>query len=131
MRHHFWSIGIATACGLLAGATSALAAIETWVAPTGNDSGNCQIAAPCRTFQFAHDQTNNNGAINVLASGNFGPLIITKSISVVAQGVEAVINTGASNGGGGISIQAGAAAIVSLRGLTIDMRGTDRGIDFD
>jgi hypothetical protein len=29
-------------------------------------------------FQFAHDRTNNNGAINVLSSGNFGPLIITK-----------------------------------------------------
>ena len=46
-------------------------------------------------FTFAHGQTNNNGAINVLSSGNFGPLTITKSISIVADGVEAVINTAA------------------------------------
>ena len=34
---------------------------------------------------------NNNGAINVLTSGNFGPLTITKPISIVADGVEATI----------------------------------------
>ena len=110
---------------------TAQAAIATWVSGTGTDTGTCPITAPCRTFQFAHGQTNANGGINVLSSGNFGPLIITKSISIVAQGVEAVINTGASDGGGGISVQASAAAVVSLRGLTIDMRGTDnRGIGF-
>jgi len=122
MRHHSWSIGFATACGLMAGGvTSALAAFETWVSPIGTDAGNCQINAPCRTFQFAHDRTNNNGAMNVLASGNFGPLTITRPISIVSEGVEAVINTGA---GAGIIVQAGAAAVVSLRGLTIDLRGT-------
>ncbi len=104
---------------LLLGTGSAQAAIATWVSGTGSDAGNCQITAPCRTFAFAHDQTNNNGAINVLSSGNFGPLTITKPISIVSDGVEAVINTGAN--GAGIVVQAGAAA-VSLRGLTIDMR---------
>ena len=78
---------------------------------------------------FAQTQTNNNGSINVLSSGNFGPVTITKPISIVADGVEAVINTAA--GGAGIIVQAGANAIVSLRGLTIDMRGTDNdGISF-
>lgn len=85
--------------------------------------------APCRTFQFAHDQTSNNGAINVLSSGNFGPLTITRPISIVAEGVEAVINTAA--GGAGIIVQAGGAAVVSLRGLTIDLRGTaNDGVSF-
>jgi hypothetical protein len=50
---------------------------------------------------------------------------ITKQISIVADGVEAVINTGTGGAdSAGIIVQAGAAAVVSLRGLTIDMRGT-------
>jgi hypothetical protein len=128
MQRH--SIGIfAIAYGLLANASVAQAAIETWVSGTGSDAGNCPITAPCRTFAFAHSKTNNGGMLNVLSSGNFGPLTITKSISIVAQGVEAVINTG--TGGAGIIIQGGAGAVVSLRGLTIDLRGTDNhGISF-
>jgi hypothetical protein len=62
--------GFAAACGLLASAGVALAAPETWVSGTGSNTGDCPITAPCRTFQFAHDRTNNNGAINVLSSGN-------------------------------------------------------------
>ena len=123
MQQHSWPIGIfAIVCGLLANATPALAAAETWVSGTGNDAGTCQVSAPCRTFAYAHSRTNNNGAINVLSSGNFGPVTITKSISIVAEGVEAVVNT--PSNGAGIIINAQANAIVSLRGLTIDMRGT-------
>ena len=133
MHRHSLPIGIlAFAISLLAGATTAHAAPATWVSGTGSDAGNCAITAPCRTFAFAHDQTNNNGTINVLSSGNFGPLTITKPISIVADGVEAVINssTGSINPAG-IIVQAGSAAIVSLRGLTVDLRGTDNdGISF-
>ena len=130
MLRHSLPIGIfASACIALAGATGAQAAIETWVSGNGSDAGTCPITAPCRTFAFAHGQTSNNGAINVLSSGNFGPLTITKPISIVADGVEAVINTGA--GGAGIIVQAGGGAVVTLRGLTIDLRGTANiGISF-
>ena len=129
MRYHSLPIIIfAAGCSLMASAV-AQAAVETWVSGTGTDSGTCPIAAPCRTFAYAHSQTSNNGAINVLSSGNFGPLTITKHLSIVARGVEAVINTAA--GGAGITVNAGPAAIVSLRGLTIDMRGlANRGILF-
>ena len=121
MRHCSLPSGIfAIACGLLINASAAQAAIETWVSGTGADSGTCPITAPCRTFAYAHSQTTAQGAINVLSSGNFGPLTITKAISIVADGVEAVINTAA--GGVGIIVQVPATAIVSLRGLTIDMR---------
>jgi hypothetical protein len=128
MRFRTLPIGI-VAISLLAGATTAQAGIESWVSGTGTDAGTCPITAPCKTFAFAHNQTTANGAINVLSSGNFGPLTITKSISIVAQGVEAVINTAA--GGAGIIVQVPATAIVSLRGLTIDMRGTaNMGVSF-
>ena len=114
--------------GLLA-ATAAQAGIETWVSGNGSDSGTCPITAPCRTFAYAHGQTTAQGAINVLTSGNFGPVTITKAISIVAQGVEAVINTAAA--GAGITVQVPATAVVALRGLTIDMRGTNNiGIVF-
>jgi len=118
------------ACGLIASANIAQAATnETWVSGTGTDAGACSISAPCRTFAFAHTQTTAQGAINVLSSGNFGPVTITKAISIVAQGVEAVINTPLSSSG--VTVQVPATAIVSLRGLTIDMRSTNNnGITF-
>jgi len=130
MRQHSSFIGIfVICCGFLTNGSNALAAPETWVSGTGTDAGNCPITAPCRTFAFAHTQTNNNGAINVLTSGNFGPLTITKPISIVADGVEAVINTATDVAA--ILVQAGGGAVISLRGLTIDMRGTvNDGIGF-
>jgi hypothetical protein len=124
MRHISLSIGIvAIACGLLAHATAARAVtVETWVSGTGSNAGACPITSPCRTFAFAFGQTSAGGTIHVLSSGNFGPLTITKAISIVAEGVDAMINTAA--GGAAIIVQVGGTAIVSLRGLTIDERGT-------
>jgi hypothetical protein len=128
MRHLALPTGIvAIACGLLAYAGPALAlTAETWVSRTGSDAGGCPITAPCRTFTFAHGQTSAGGTINVLSSGNFGPLTITKSISIVADGADAVINTAA---GGAAVIVNGANIVVSLRGLTIDANG-GHGISF-
>ena len=131
MRQLSLSMGIvAIACGLLANAAPARAAPATWVSGAGANSGSCPVTSPCRTFAVALSQTNAGGTINVLSSGSFGPLTITKSISIVADGVEAAIVGGGSIGAA-IKIQAGANAIVSLRGLTIDLRGTvNIGIDF-
>ena len=129
MLHHSLRLrSLAVAFATLAGVATAQARPDTWVSPDGSDAGTCVMTAPCRTFAYAHGQTNNNGSINVLASGSFGALTITKPISIVAQGVEAAIVSG---GGAGIIVQAGPTASVSLRGLTIDMRGTDNpGISF-
>ena len=135
MRRHLSPIGfvIAIASGLLANATSAQAAsLETWVSATGSNAGVCTAAAPCRTFEFAHGQTSPGGSINVLSSGNFGPLTITKSISIVAEGVEAVINssTGGGPAGAGAAIVVnGSNIVVSLRGVTIDLTNAN-GINF-
>jgi hypothetical protein len=130
MRRHLLPVCIfVIASGLMAGGTTAQAAIETWVARNGSNTGNCPITAPCRTFAFAYQQTNNGGTINVLSSGNYGPLMITKPISIVAQGVEALINT--APGEAAITIAAPGTAVVSLRGLTIDLRSGDKiGIAF-
>ena len=127
MRYGSLPIGIvAIACGLLADPAPAEAATETWVSGRGTDAGICPIASPCRTFAYAHGQTSAGGAINVLAAGNFGPLTISKSISIVADGVEAAIT--ASNSGAAIIVNS-AGIVVSLRGLTIDVSGA-KGISF-
>lgn len=113
---------VAITCGLFAHAASAQAtSLETWVSGGGTDSGPCTRAAPCKTFQFAHNQTSAGGSISVLTPGNFGPVSITKSISIVADGVEALIrDVIACPGGGRAAICISAAITVSLRGLTID-----------
>ena len=121
MLHHFRFLSILVPSLILCGVSVAQARPDTWVAPDGSDTGTCPMAAPCRTFAYAHGQTNNNGSINVAASGSYGPLTITKPISIVADGVLAAILT--ASGGAAIKVQS-PSAVVLLRGLTIDMRGT-------
>jgi len=84
----------------------------------GNDANACDLAAPCRTFQRAHDQSNDQGEITVLDPGGYGSLTITKSISVMNDGVgEASILV--SGGAIGITINGNAGTYVNLRGITI------------
>jgi len=114
--------------GALLTAEAALAANETWVSSTGNDAGSCALTAPCRTFAFAAGKTNNGGTINVLTAGSYGPLTITKAVSIIADGVQAVIDT--AGAGAAIRIQAGSNHVVVLRGLTIQGVAGNTGITF-
>jgi hypothetical protein len=104
---------------------------KTWVASNGIDNATCGARpTPCRTFQFAHNHTNPGGEIGVVDSGDYGMVSITKSISIVADGVEASILATGSNIG--VYIQAGANDVVHLRGLMIDGGGSGRtGISFN
>lgn len=106
------------------------AVTKTWVSSTGTDSGPCQLAAPCKTLQFAHDQTAAGGEIDVKDSGSYGAVTITKAISIVSAGVVAAI--GAPAGGTGIAVKAGAQDAVVLDGLYIDGHGIGQtGIAFN
>src|SRR5438045_4016837 len=58
---------------------------RTWVSGVGDDANPCSRAAPCLTFQHAHDTTAAGGEINCLDPGNFGQVIINKSISIVCD----------------------------------------------
>ena len=115
MHNRVLQVCIVTIGALLT--TGALAASETWVSGVGNDAGNCAITSPCRTFAFAAGITVTGGTINVLSSGSYGPVTITKSVSIIADGVEAIIDTAAL--GSAIRIQAPNSHVVVLRGLTI------------
>ena len=85
---------------------------RTWVASYGNDANTCAQASPCQTFFGAHAKTDAGGEINCLNSGSYGALSITKSISIICEGVVA--------GNSGFSVNAGANDVVHLRGLDIE-----------
>ncbi len=92
--------------------------VRTCVSANGNDANSCHCSTPCRTFQRAHDQTLTDGELTVLDAGGYGPVTITKSISIVNDGVgEASIQV--SGGTVGITVNAPASGYVNLRGITI------------
>lgn len=106
-----------------AGAT----AQRTFVSSTGNNANTCTLLQPCRDFASAATQTNVGGEIVVLDSAGYGPVTITKSLSIVAPGgVHAGISVAAGNG---ITIN-GAGVNVRLRGLQITGQGGVTGISF-
>jgi hypothetical protein len=90
---------------------------RTWVSRFGADTGVCPRSAPCLTFQFAHDHTIPSGALDCVDSGDFGPLTITRSITIKCTSVMASI---AAASGAGITIAAGAADKIVIDGLDIE-----------
>ena len=103
-------------------------ASRTWVSGVGDDANPCSRTAPCKTFAGAISKTAAKGEINVLDPGGFGGVTITKSISIEAGGVIAGVLVSGTNG---IIVNAGAADVVVLRGLTIEGFGTGlSGIKF-
>jgi hypothetical protein len=83
----------------------------------GDDVNPCSRTAPCKTFAGAISKTAAGGEISVLDPGGFGAVTITKSISIVAEGVEGSILSTQTNG---IIVNAGPNDIVSLRGILIE-----------
>ena len=112
---------------------------RTWVsAMSGNDSNPCTINSPCLTFTGALANTIAGGEINVLSPGDYGPVTVTKAISIYnnSVGEGGLLASGANgnnsvgegrllaSGANGIVIQAGAKDTVTLVGLDIDGLGS-------
>src|SRR6516165_6379198 len=94
---------------------------RVFVSVTGDDANPCTGGSPCKTFQHAHDVVLAGGEISVLDTGGYGTLLISKSLSIVAIGVEASIAI--PSGSTGINVNVGSTDKVSLRGLTLDGTG--------
>ena len=96
-------------------------ASRTFVSGVGSDANPCSRTAPCRTFAAAITVTAAGGEINVLDTGGYGSVTITKSISIVNDvgGTAAIL----AGNGNGITIAAGATDTIFLRGLVIDGGG--------
>src|SRR5580658_2063701 len=93
---------------------------QTFVSATlGSDSNPCTRMSPCLTFAAALAQTMAGGEIDVLDPGDFGPVTITKSVSIYGDAV-GVVGTIPSPGTSGIVVSAGAGDAINLRGLVFD-----------
>jgi len=100
---------------------------RTFVASNGNDLSPCSLALPCRSFGAAIVKTTSGGEVVVLDSAGYGPVVITKPVSIIAPpGVYA-----------GVSVLSGTGVVVNpvvgkvtLRGLTINALGGTTGIDY-
>jgi hypothetical protein len=106
--------------------------VRGWVSGHGNDVAGC--GAPtnaCRTLQYTHDNiVSAGGEIDILDPAGYGTLIITKAISVVNDGVGTAGVQAAS--GNAITINAGPADVIRLKGLNIEGLNTATvGIQFN
>ena len=112
---------------LLFCAHDALATAQrTFVASNGIETNPCSLTQPCRSFAAAITQTNVGGEVIVLDSAGYGPVTITKSVSLIAPtGIYAGISV--FSGKDGVTVNA-PGAIVVLRGLSINGQGGDNGI---
>jgi len=105
-------------------------AARTFVSAQGLDTNPCSVTAPCRTFQGAFGMTAAGGEINVLNSAGYGPITITKAISIIADGVTAGVL--GPSGGAALTINAGPSDVINLRGLDIEGEGAAAvGIQFN
>src|SRR5690348_9697174 len=92
---------------------------RTWISAAGADNASCgTVASPCRTLQYAHDNTVVVGEIDVKDSAGYGPVSISKAITIIGTGSLAGVL--APSGGNGITITAGALDAVVLRGLIVE-----------
>jgi Right handed beta helix region len=115
-------LAICMLCLCVAGPAFAQAT-RTWVSGVGDDVNPCSRTAPCKTFAGAISKTAVGGEINVLDSGGFGAVTITKSITIDGLGAMSSVLAANSNG----IIVNGAGVVVTLRNLTINGAGTTTG----
>jgi len=113
------TIIVAAVLVLMQGAAAG-AQTKVWVAFNGVDNASCgDTTSPCSTFQRAHDNAVAGGEVGVLTPGDYGPVAITKAISITNDGSgEAGILV--PPGANGIGISAGRGDIIGLRGLVIE-----------
>jgi hypothetical protein len=93
----------ACAFALLAGAPAG-AIPRSWVSSTGGGAA-CTRAAPCATFQAAHDATDSNGEINCVDSGAFGGLTISRSITIDCAGTASAADSAITVNTSGLTVR--------------------------
>jgi parallel beta-helix repeat protein len=102
---------------------------RTFASASGNDSNPCSIGSPCRTIGAALGAVAPGGEVVIMNSAGYGPFTISKAVTIIAsQGVYAGVSVPS---GDGITITAGPADVVILRGLTVNGVGGANGITFN
>jgi hypothetical protein len=78
----------------------AYARARVFVASYGSDSNPCTFGSPCKTFQHAHDVVDAGGEVTAIDSAGFGPISVTKTVTITSpDGVEAGIVPAAGGDG--------------------------------
>ena len=114
---------LVTGLSVMAASSAHALNARTWISGKGVDQANCgPVASPCRTLQFAHDQTSAGGEIDVLDPAGYGAVAISKAIAIVNEGV-GVAGVLAPAGNSAITVNAPSGDTVILRGLTIEGAG--------
>jgi parallel beta helix pectate lyase-like protein len=88
--------GTMIALFLVAGPASAQNT-RSYVSGVGNDADPCSRTAPCMTFAGAFVRTATDGEINCVDPGDFGPVTITRSITIDCHDAVAAIQNPSSN----------------------------------
>ena len=100
-------------------------ATRTWVSGVGDDANACSRTLPCKTFAGAIAKTVRGGEIDVLDAGGYGPVIITKSITIDGTGtMAAILGVGLQAISINITDPADTAKTVRIRGLSINGAGS-------
>jgi hypothetical protein len=92
---------------------------RSFISALGSDANPCTRPLPCRTLQTAHNNTSAGGEINMLDPAGYGVVTITKSISIVNDGVGSA-GILVPSLGTGIIINADPTDVINLRGLIIE-----------
>ena len=89
---------------------------RVFVTPLGRDVAGCgALLTPCKTLAGAVGQASPGGHVVILTSGEYGPVTISKSLTIEATGVTALVQTTAD----AITVNAGSSDVVTVRGLTL------------
>jgi hypothetical protein len=98
---------------------------RTWVSSLGDDANLCARTAPCLTFRGALAKTAAGGEISVVDPGDYGNVLIDKSVTISAEdlGTAGALVSVAN----GIEIEAASSDVVVLRGLQFDGGGAAGG----
>jgi Right handed beta helix region len=110
-------------------AIPAEAAQRAFVSSSGDDANTgsgCGLAAPCRSFEAAQTVVSDGGEIVALDAAGYGPITITKNLTLTSNpGFHAGI---AAASGDAVTI-ATAGINVTLRGLNINGTGGNNGVN--
>ena len=102
---------------------------RTFVSAAGSDSNPGTRESPCRSVQAAVAATDPGGEVVVLDSGEYGPFVVDRAVTVAAApGVHAAV---AVPSGDGVHVHAGASDAVVLRNLVLTGAGGRHGIFFE
>ena len=112
-------------------------------ARNGTDAGNCPVAAPCATLNYALSVTGAGGEVTILDGRAFGPVVLTQAVAINGSPSEfaqivadpsaqvgCVSGTAGScsaNNGYAVEIAAGTTDVIKLGNLSMQM-GSSGGI---